>query len=625
VIVTAAAYVIGILLILVSYSEAKSSVSSTHFDVFWAGFSLLLTSSLYLGTRKWLPRIGAVLVLASYGIVTFLPKFLMSASGPIYYDEYGHFRHANELLANGNLFNPDPYLYIVKYYPGLSALTVALHELTRLSIWHSGQLIVLAAHCGVLITIFLICRTIGLSQGASVTAGLVYSLNSSYVYFDTQYAYESLALPLAIFVVLACIRAVSTADRNGTIRWALVGSVVAAMCVITHHLSSAFMAGMCLAVMVRLPRSRSTSDDRRYGALWGGWAITGTAVIGVALWTGIVARPVISYIWPHVYAGLKELVQRGAPAAQPSSGGGATGPPGAHSLFSGSGVPPYEKGAAFASVVFVLIMFVLTAVALWRSTRSSVKHSHSIREKLGNINALQPVGRRLILVSVVLTVLYFVSLPIALTSGGGEAAHRSWGYTYFGVAVVSACFVEFVLPTLSVKIWYPILLSAALLVMAVIVGVGNIAAGESIYYRFPGPYQFGTDTRSNTPELDVAVRWMNENLPAGSAVVTDRFSGERLTAYSRLNIPSASQWEVYNLYRMGAHPTLELRRVLKADHFNYFLLDKRIERDIPVNKLFEDYEGPSSINVAALKEMGSNSFASIMFESPNYVVFALHP
>jgi hypothetical protein len=76
---------------------------------------------------------------------------------------------------------------------------------------------------------------------------------------------------------------------------------------------------------------------------------------------------------------------------------------------------------------------------------------------------------------------------------------------------------------------------------------------------------------------------------------------------------------------MGAHPTLELRRVLKADHFNYFLLDKRIERDIPVNKLFEDYEGPSSINVAALKEMGSNSFASIMFESPNYVVFALHP
>ncbi len=619
---TAAAFGLGTLLIVHAYSEARTSVGNQHFDVFWAGAVLVLVSTLFLGTRSWLRARSAKVLLIAYGVVTFVPKFAMSVNGPVYYDEFGHFRHANDLLANGNLFNADPYLPIAKYYPGLSAVTVAVHEVTRLSIWHSGQLVIAAAHCSVPVTVFLIGRAAGLSQKACMVASIVYSLNPSYMYFDTQYAYESLALPLALFVVLACLRAAEATTRTSVIRWTVAGIAGALLCIVTHHLSSLFMGFVCLAMVAWLRNGRG-DDWVHKAARRGSRSVALVALFGSLAWISFAAPETYAYVWPHVSSGLTGLVYLLLPPAGQTvgSGAGAGAQSAAHTLFAGSPAPLYERVAAFLSPVLVMIAVVPAAVHFW-NVRQGARHRHSRRRSVAEASELGPVQRRIIFVSFGLTALYFASLPIALTSGGGEAAHRSWGYAYLGVAIVAGYLLDFVVMRRTRPGRLSQTARALLVIVVLVVCVGNISAGETVFYRFPGPYLFGTDTRSGTPELHQLALWMNQHLVPGSLVVTDRFTGEQIEAYTDLNLPSPMQFPVYSIYREGDEPSAALRHVLKSAGFRYFVVDRRIEGGPPFQGLFEGYVGSGSVNSQALAAMHSTAFTRLIYRTPNYEVFS---
>lgn len=621
--ITVAGVAAGVLLIIVSYAKAKTSTSSQHFDVFWIGISLVLVSTLYLGTRRWLTPSGVKVLLIAFGIATYVPKFLMSMTGPVYFDEFAHFRHANDLLANGNLFNKDPYLAIVRYFPGLSAVTVAVHEVTRLSIWHSGQLVVLVAHCSVPITVFLIGRSAGLSQRASFVAALFYLFNPSYMYFDTQYAYESLALPLAFLVILTSIRIISAETRKSITRWTVTGCAAAVLCIVTHHLSSLFMGLMCFALIAGL---RKAQGDARVGSFSrrAAWTVTGVAVIGSIGWIGLVAPETLSYIWPHVSSGFEGLIHIFVPAAQ-QAGGGPFGQSGTRALFSGSGAPFYEKVAAYVSPVIALVAFVGSARHYWtRDPHPSPHHHYRIRVTADSLPAT-PIQQRTILVSLVLSALYFASLPFALTSGGSEGAHRSWGFTYLGVSIVFGYFVDRVMLGNATRLRLRRAASVILAVSLIVVCIGNVAAGENVLYRFPGPYVFGTDTRSTTPELRSLAQWMNRNLIPGSFVITDRFTGEQVEAYTDLNVAWTYENEQNAIYREGDHPDIYLRDAIRSGNFRYFVLDKRIENGVPTSSPFGGYYGPESINSTALSQMRSTPFNRLIHQTPNYEVFELHP
>jgi len=621
---TVAAFLVGTILIAAAYTEARTSIGSEHFDTFWVGVSLILIATLVLGTRPWLTTRGVKLLLVCYGAVTFIPKFIMSTTGPVYYDEFGHLRHAYDLLHNGNPFNADPYLSIAKFFPGLSVVTVLVHDVTGLSMWHSGQAIVLAAHCSVLVTVFLIGRAAGLSQRACVAAAVVYSLNPSFLYFDTQYSYESLALPLALFVILACIRTAQATSGASANRWRRAGISGAILCIVTHHLSSLFMGAVCLALLIGLRMDGSRDEQVQKVARRDSWWVAIVASCGSLAWIGIAAPETYSYVGPHVASGFTGLVQILLPPTHTVTGSGAGAPSSAHTLFAGSPNPLYEQVAAFMSPVLMMVPCIFAAVHLWNIRHGSL-YSHSRARSAAEAADLGPMQQRIVLVSVGLAALYFASLPIALTSGGGESAHRSWGYTYLGVALVIGYFFEFVVARRVQRSRLRRMSSILLLVTAVVVLIGNVSAGESVFYRFPGPYVFGTDTRSTTPEVHHLTEWMNRNLVPGSLVVTDRFTGEFVEAYTELNVPSVKQYPAYAIYREGDHPSPALRAALKSDGFRYFVLDTRIGGGPPFSALFEGYEGSSSVDPAALSAMQSTPFARLIHQTQNYKVFALYP
>ena len=620
-------FVEGCLLLVLAYREAQTSTSSLHFNVFWAGVACLLFGTLVLGTREWMTTRGRTVVLVAYAAALFIPKFYMSASGPVYFYEYGQWRQANDLVKTGVVFAGNPYQPILQHFPGLSTTTVAIHEVTRLPTWYSGQLLVLIAHCSALISIFWIAEAVGFSRRTCFLTAMVYSVNPGFIYFDTQYAYESLALPLALFTILCVLRVLTSTRRKEAVWWTVAGCLSASLCFTTHHISSIFMGAICLALTFRL-RPRPAVDPSRADALgWEpamdgyskrcAWVITAFAFGGTILWLVFAAPSTFAYIVPNITSGIQGLVHLVAPSAQKAGSKAGT-----HKLFSGSKAPLYEIAAGFVAPLAIVVVFLLVIRHYAKVQRATFGGPHRWSGFLGRDPNVEPARHRLLLLSFGVTTVYLASLLLAFTAGGGQGAHRSWSFTYLGVCVTAGYYFEHVLLDRERK--FRFVPSTVGVIGLLLFGLllGNVAAGQNIDYRFPGPYKFGSDTRSDTPELNALVEWMNGHIPPGTAVITDRFTQERMTGYSDLVVPSPDQAQAFAIYAQGNEYPVVNPKFTATNDFRYFVLDKRILTMTPEDPFFQGAAGLSAINRTALGALpGSN--VTLLHETPNYAVFGI--
>ena len=586
--------------IIAVYSQAKNSTSGVHDVVFWFAYCVALVVTLAAGCFRYpTPRVQQLL-LTIFGIFTFLPKFLMSVNGPAYFDEYGHWRQVNDIVATGHLMPDNTFLPIVKYYPGLETLTAGVHYATGLSTWHSGQVVVLLAHCASLIVVYQLARAVSLTSTVSFLAALIFSLNPSFLFFDSQFSYESLGMPLA-FATLLCVLRARLAPTLPTARlWTGFGIAGALACITTHHVSAVVMSACCL-LAARFVRPRVGAEAVRGSAIKGAWAITATAVVGTVLWITTVATPTGAYIAPHLEQGVTQVLDLFG-----SSSGAGSGVAGSRSLFSGSNpVPGYEQLAAFAAPVIAGLAVLFGLIALWPRRRRIALRQNAV--------------------FIALSVAYFVSLPLTLTSAGSEAAHRSWVFGYVGLSILAAAalsaFFSSVVPRLRARGRLVALALGSLTL--VLVAMGNVAVGVNLYYRFPGPATFGVDTRFTTPQLTQLTTWSRAHLPAGSHVVTDRFTGQELTAYTTLFVPKPDENPVYALYREGFRPSPIVVRTLEAGNFHYFILDKRIATQVAQQRLWPGYHGPPSVNAGNLARLAHSTVATAIFQNAFYVIYQL--
>lgn len=620
--VTAASALVVVGLVA-TYQVARTTTSRGLFVAFWLFVLGAFGLAAHVGLRMVRSDRGRALVLVGIGVFTYLPKFMMSVNGPVYFDEYGQFRHVEDVLRQ-SLFPPSSYLPVLKDYPGLALATILVHESTRLSLWHSGQVVVLAAHCASALTVFGIAREGGARSRTAFVAGVLFALNPNFMFFDTQFSYESLGITLALLVLYCLLRArrATTAHRAAT--WAAAALAAGVTCVVTHHISSFVMLAWALAA-VALVRRRSGVPPL-WHARWLPIGVLACIAGAEALWLGLVARTTLAYLGPHVEHAYSDL----AAVVLDHIGIGPSGAAAAHTPFAGSGPlyaenPAWERWAAYASPLIALVLVVLGA----REARSWPRDRRS---------ALLPIAGTV--------VAYFASLPFALTTGGGELAHRSWSFAYLGVAVFGSLGVERIAGWRRSRRTHArkrraaadrgrlgstrggalrrvriLSVSAAIGVLA----VGNVAAGESVLYRFPGPYVFGTDSRSTTPELLGLARWADRHLPAGSRVIADRTTDEIITAYTDLQIATPLQAAAYAIYEMGDGLSPGFRALLARDGFRYFILDTRIETSHPEGAFYSGYHGYYDINPAALRAMHDTRYLVLIHRTAHYEVFALHP
>jgi hypothetical protein len=420
------------------------------------------------------------------------------------------------------------------------------------------------------VVLFLLIERVTRSARAGGIGVAVYACNPSFLYFDAQFAYESLALMIAATLLLVAIRwsEPERPDQPRPVR-GLVGAMalLAATVTITHHMSSyallAFLvlwAGLTALAVRKAGGTPGDSQVRANGggalvserrALLDGPGLPALLMVGMAVtWFALVAGAVTIAELGKVITGAVDSTLRLV-----------FGSSGSKTLFAGSGQSNTlgARALAIGSVIPLLALIPLGLRRTWRAPDSS------------------PLWRALALTAV----LYPVTLGMRLTQAGSETSQRASEFVFLGVAF----FAGIVLGELRwPKGWFKRNVAAlALTAVSLVVFLGGFIIGELPATRQPGPFLVGAEDRSISPQGLDAARFAADNLPQHSRVLVDRPNGTLMTSYGDLN-PVFGQVNGTPVTRVLFSSRFDRRdrQVIKDDLIDYIVVDRRLSRELPV-------------------------------------------
>ena len=507
---------------------------------------------------------------------------------PVFFANHDELLHTNTLRQideTSHLFSLNPLLPVSGFYPGLEVVTDAIHRITGLSAFASSWIVLLAARVVITLAIIGVVRKLTGSGRAAAIASLIYVCNPQYLFFNSQYSYQTLALPLAVFTVYAF--AVRNREQRTGLLLPLVGM---AAVTVTHHLTAMLLVAAFLVWwLIELVTSRRTGRcDERRGLLvvWlSGLAMSAAAALNPG-------SPVGSY--------LAEIAT--------SSSQGVTGlaeGQQAKQLFAdsaGSGPAGWEQVLLVSSVAIcgLSLLLVLRSVrGTWRS-----------RNALG-------------VVLVVLALLYPVIPAGHLTIATAEVGDRASGFVFIGLAAVLAAFLT----------RGPIQAGrAALLALTVtVVFLGSVILGSGPTARqLPGPYLIEADARSIDADNLAAADWMAANLSLGNHVYADRDGGLLAAAIGgQFTVRHLSTGiDASRLLLDPAFTPNELALIRRGE-LNYLIVDTRLSRGLPhldvyiENGEFNGRTRTAPVPAAALTKYSAVGRVSLIYSNGSINIYDL--
>lgn len=581
-------------LLLVGVADAASRAGSDVAIVpFWLGMLAifgpatwrLLSASPRTSRRAWLrlraERLAIVVVL---GLGLYLVKVMVSPTALTLPDEFSHLRTLADIIRTGHLFADNPLLRISSIYPGLEAASAAVMASSHLDAFAAAVPLIAVARVTTILAIYLIALRVTGSTQAGGIAIVLYAANPSFLMFDAAYAYESLALPLALVAIWATLR---WSDHLGR---SLVDAAVALTAIgataVTHHLTSvvlmAFLATWAIAAVV-LERGRRTI-----------WPIVLAAVVAVtasAIWLAVAGTLAVTYLTTIVGGGVQELV------------GILLGAGDAKRLFAphaGFSSPPPEVVAAWAAVGLLLLGLPLV---LW----------HAIRRRGGSA-ILVTLG--------LLALLYPATLALRLTVAGSETSQRASEFVFLGIGVLGA---DWLVGPRRARLRPPRLVAwlAVLVVVA-----GGIVAGEPPIGRLPGPYHVAAEQRSIEPEGVATAMWALEVLGPDRRLVADRTNAKLLGSLglqypvTAANQHVATAWPMFDTSLTPADVAL-----LQRGGIEYVVVDLRLAADIPAYAYVFEQDEPNAGNhttpmpLPALQKWDSIPGVTRIYDSGDIVIY----
>jgi len=632
-----------------AYNIADATRTSTsEFAWFWVGMFLLELPLAAIIVRRATSHAMRTALLMFYGLVSYAPKLLRNPTAPIYHDEFAHWRATYEILSTGRLFQSNPIIPIIGRYPGLHAATASLVHATGLTIWQAATVLLILFHVTLVLGIAALAQALGFNNRTAALVALLYGLNSSFLYFDTQYAYESMAITLVVWTLVAYVRAIRSPPGKGRAVWSVLTLMLSAGTVITHHLSTFTLVQIMtlVSLVVSVPWLAKEKGWARGGRLedgpsedparkgwpegWargnrpasrgrGGWVRTAVTAWSLTLatalmagaWFRFVAPTTWSYLSPFLGEGLSQLMQA------------ANGSGGTRQLFGASLSPWWEQKSAY--------LVPLLALGL------GLGGLLSIRARIRDGRLPRGPRRALLFGFGLLGLIYFPSTLFILSPSGAEGARRSWAFTWIGLCMLAGPAVVWLLDWVArcQRGWSRVSLRSSLLVALAAVLVGGTAAGLDASYRLPGPFLYGSDARSITPELVGTSKWFTARFGSDNNVVTDRYTG---LVFGSSGLQDAtfpfSGLPFYNLYLAKPDTAIEppnLLHDLRRSNYTYMIVDGNMAYDLPQLGVYFTSADPVSLRPQGRKPIFSGRLAKFntfqwmikAFQSNTYSVYRL--
>lgn len=534
----------GMLAVTIADNAGRQG-ASWAVPLFWAGLLLIFAPAALSLMMHEVSRREALGTLVVVGVALYVMSILDNPSLFTGFDELLHYRTLDDLVRTGRVFTENPLLPISPYFPGLELVTAAVMALTGMSGFAAGVAVVGVARLLTVLGLYLLLERTGLTSRMSGLGVLMYMTAPSFVYFDAQFAYESLALPLAILVLFMLREA--QLQRPGLRRQLVALAAVAAFAVtVTHHVTSYILTGALLAWLLLSVLFRRRYRDPLPGQGW----VPVFAVAAVLTWLLVVARKTAAYLWPHLGGSLAEVMRI------------INGESRSRQLFQSAGgqsAPVLERliGLLAVALVLGLIFFGIRRV-LARSRTSALV---------------------LLLGATVLA--YPASMALRFTDVGWQVGSRAMAFIYVGLAFVMACGIESVRNFKKLR-FGPV----ALTVFACIVFAGGIIAGASAHSRVSRPYQPGAGKTSIDAEGVGAASWARKVLGPGNRIAADATISSLMGSYGQQRtLSSADEVSVSGLFLAPDFGEYQLSMIAEGD-IEFVVIDRRIANIVPYQGFF---------------------------------------
>jgi hypothetical protein len=519
-----------------------------HAGAWWsdpAFFAGLLTIVVPIGLRLFAEKASRrerLSLIALLSLALFACKLLRDPLRVAAYDEFLHLRTAEDIVASGSVFSPNTLLGVSPYYPGLELAATAVAESAGISIFDAGIVTLAAGRIAFLLALFFFFEKASGSSRIAGLASLVYMTNPKFLYFNAQFSYESLALPLAALVLYLLARRADSTPARWTGLTVLILVTIPAV-VVTHHVTSAMLAGFLItwSVSAVIVGSRDRASAKP-------GLIAVVTVIAIVVWTVTVATATIGYLGPAITATFSEMLRL------------IGGELDARELFVSRGgdvAALWERLTGSASAAIILVLLPPGLFVVWKQFRSSA----------------------LVLALALAACLYPATLVARLTRVGAEVATRTPEFLFLGIGLV----VALTLSRFSDEGRFRRAQTTAIAVVVAVLVVGGVNVGVAPWARLPGPYLVSADTRSVEPEGLAAADWAREVLGPGNAMVADRVNRIMMSAYGlqTMIITYETRLPVRRLYLTAEIGPIH-RDIVRDGDIRYLVADRRLTTGLPV-------------------------------------------
>jgi len=584
--VLALASALGMVSVAYAYTTSRYGATGAEF-FFWLGLLVMFVPSVVRLISPAASRFERLSLLCFVGTCFYITDVVARPFAFSGFDAFIHWRTADDIARSAHLFSVNPLLPASPFYPGLEIVTNALSTISGVSTFTAGIIIIGIARLIMILSLFILYERITKSARVAGIATILYMANPHFLFFDAEYSYESLALPLATLVLFAAARhEMLTSDR----RWiTLTACIPLAAVVVTHHLTSFVFDGLLLLWAVIYAFQRPGRLHRS--------GLATTALFGIILslaWIGVQGNPVVDYLSSYFGGALNEL------------GKILTGTSTARQLFvdySGQTTPLWERLTAASSVALILSCLPFGLLCLWLRYR---------------YNALAYMFG-------IASFFYPISHVFRFTNFGSEITDRAAAFLFIPLACVLAIFITQFWPTRWLSWKQTSLISCA--VSLVFLG-GVILGSGPPWGLLPGPYLVGADGRSVEPEGIQTALWARSYLGTDNRISTDRTNRLLMSTYGDQRVVTGleDKVDVSPVFFSPSFGPYEVS-ILREAKVRYLVVDLRLSKALPSIGIYFEVGEPDSyhhtvpIDLKALTKFETIPQINRVFDSGDIVIY----